>query len=100
MAAFMSWKPVIVALILTPLLLVAAFIPCGVGHGNCLLWGVLFPYALLVGDGFLSLTSTIAQFPLYGLALGSAGRRGKSYLVGGILLVIHVLAVVFALQVE
>jgi len=99
------WVPVAASVLVTPALLLLAVGSAGVGHNRSepLLPHVLFPFPLLalklLGDAgpqlLLVLLLWAAQYPLYGLAVGLAARRGWG-LAGAALvaiLVVHGLAV-------
>ena len=97
----MSWKPLIVALVLTPILILAAIIPCGVGHGNCTLFAVFFPSMILpdlIGNFIHPLILACVQFPLYGVVLSVALKRGYFKLVAICLMGVHALAVFLVLH--
>jgi len=94
------WMPVIASVVTTPVCLVLALASAGAGHGDYVLARILFPYTMLAALFFKEITTplmflAIAQFPLYGVALGGAargerwGRFGKTLLL---LLAAHALA--------
>ena len=78
------WWPVIASLAATPVFLFLLVASAGVGHSdNRGPAYVLFPYALLASNLFGTkdmpfFALLVVQYPLYGLALGAAGRRGAA----------------------
>ena len=96
------WTPFIASLVATPILLVLAIGSAGVGHNKTepILPHVLFPFPLLaiklLGEAGLPLVLLlwVAQYPLYGLVLGLAAKRGWSFAAVALLaiLVVHGLA--------
>jgi hypothetical protein len=92
------WTPVIASVLATPVLLLLAIGSAGVGHNKSepVLPHALFPFPLLaiklLGDGGLPLVLLlwVAQYPLYGVAVGLAARRGRG-LAGAALLALLVL---------
>ena len=97
------WMPVIASGLATPVLLLLAIGSAGVGHNKSepVLAHVLFPFPLLaiklLGEGGLPLVLLlwVAQYPLYGVVLGVAAKRGWSLAAVALLaiLVVHGLAV-------
>lgn len=92
------WRPILLSLPLTLFLFIIAAAPCGVGHGNCRLFVIFFPL-MMVSDVFGAMPSSafvlaIIQFPLYGLILGVAARRGIIKVALLALFGIHILAVI------
>jgi hypothetical protein len=99
------WVPVIASVLATPILLLLAIGSAGVGHNKSepILPHVLFPFPLLalklLGEAgpalLLVLLLWVVQYPLYGLVLGLAARRGWSLAAVAllVLLVVHGLAV-------
>jgi hypothetical protein len=88
---------VIVALVLTPILLLLGVGSAGAGHGDYRLAMMLFPYTMLSTAVFDSITVpfialAIIQFPLYGVALGYANQKGRFGWVAILLGVVHGLA--------
>ncbi|HEV7890918.1 MAG TPA: hypothetical protein VGP08_09775 [Pyrinomonadaceae bacterium] len=95
--------PVIASVVVTPILLLLVIGSAGVGHNKVEpVWPhVLFPFPLLaikfLGDSALPLVLLlwVAQYPLYGVALGVAAKRG--WRLAGVallaLMVVHGLAV-------
>ena len=95
------WKPVIVALIVTPIALILGLGSAGAGHGDYILATFLFPYAVLLISllggmlpEFVVVTSAVAQFPLYGIILGFAAEKKRFSLWLLALLAAHALATV------
>jgi hypothetical protein len=91
------WKPVVLSLIATPISLFVGIASGGAGHGNYLAAKVLFPFTMLSIRAFGSITApfvilAIIQFPLYGVIVGSANRKGKllPYVIA--VVVVHTLA--------
>ena len=88
------WLPVIVSLVATPVFLFIGVASAGVGHSDsrpatC----TLFPYAMLLGrEGMTFFALMVAQFPLYGLVLGAAARRGWFVLALVLILAAHAAA--------
>jgi hypothetical protein len=97
------WVPVIASVVLTPVLLLLVIGSAGVGHNKVEpVWPhFLFPFPLLaikfLGDSALPLVLLlwVAQYPLYGIALGAAAKRGWGLAGAALLalLVVHGLAV-------
>jgi hypothetical protein len=99
------WVPVAASVVVTPVLLLLAVGSAGVGHNKSepVLPHVLFPFPLLalklLGDAgpllLLVLLLWAAQYPLYGLVIGLAARRGRGLACAALLavLVVHGLAV-------
>ena len=97
------WVPVIASLLATPVLLLLVIGSAGVGHNKTEpVWPhVLYPFPLLaiklLGDNGLPLVLLLwaAQYPLYGVALGLAAKRGWGLAAATLLalLVVHGLAV-------
>ena len=98
------WRPVLLSLAMTPILIILAFLSGGVGHGNYGMVTVLFPYAAmsaLVLDRFLDATAIIIlvavlQFPIYGIVLGVAAKKSRfgAFMLG--LFAAHALFALFA----
>src|SRR5688500_60773 len=91
------WRPVIVSLAATPVCLFLGLVSAGVGHGDYVLARILFPYTMLSAFLFEEIGApliflAVAQFPLYGLALGAAAKRGRLGTALLLLLVVHALA--------
>ena len=103
MRNYRFWVPVIASVLATPILLLLAFGSAGVGHSKSdpVLAHVLFPLPLLaiklLGDAGIPLVLLLwaAQYPIYGVALGLAAKRGWSLAALALLalLVVHGLAV-------
>ena len=97
------WAPVIASVLATPVLLLLVIGSAGVGHNKTEpVWPhVLFPFPFLaiklLGDGGLPLVLLlwVAQYPLYGVVLGLAAKRGWGLAGAALLalLVVHCLAV-------
>jgi len=70
----------------------------GVGHGSYLLFNLLFPYATILAitlDRFwhssaLMILVAVLQFPLYGIILGRAIKKGAGVAVAIGIVVLHV----------
>lgn len=102
------WMPVIGSILATPFLLLLAIGSAGVGHNKSepVLAHVLFPFPLLaiklLADGGLPLVLLLwaVQYPLYGVALGLAAKRGWGPAAATLLaiLVVHGLAVAAGFQ--
>jgi hypothetical protein len=96
------WTPVIASVLATPVLLLLAVGSAGVGHNKSepVLAHALFPFPLLaiklLGDAGLPLVLLlwVAQYPLYGVALGLSARRGWGVAGAALLalLIVHGLA--------
>jgi hypothetical protein len=89
-------KPLVVSVVATPLLLLAAIASAGAGHGSYLLAKILFPFTMLSTLVFGSIIApaialAVLQFPFYGFILGRA--KGSLPTRAAVLLLIHVLAV-------
>jgi hypothetical protein len=100
-----SWTPLIISLVLTPPCLFIAAISGGVGHGDYTPLIVLFPLAALSAEldhyfnaTILRIVIAVMQFPLYGLSLGIAVKRGTVVWVVVGLSVLHILATLIALR--
>ena len=97
------WAPVIASVLATPVLLLLVIGSAGVGHNKTEpVWPhVIFPFPFLaikiLGDTGLPLMLLlwVAQYPLYGIVIGLAAKRGWG--LAGVallaLLVVHGLAV-------
>ncbi len=99
----MSWKPLILAFILMPILLFVAVFPCGAGHGYCSLFLVFYPmliFTKLVGDVVHPLVWASLQSLLYEITLGVSMKRGYLKLVTICLLLLHTLAVLLVLRMK
>jgi hypothetical protein len=88
------WVPLIVSLIVTPIALLLGVASAGAGHGDYRLAMILFPYTLLSAVIFDSITTpfiilAIIQFPLYGIALGYANKKGRLAAMSILLCVVH-----------
>ena len=78
------WMPVIASVLATPVLLLLVIGSAGVGHNKTEpVWPhVVYPFPFLaiklLGDAGLPLVLLlwVAQYPLYGVALGLAAKRG------------------------
>jgi|SRR5215831_19169597 len=95
------WIPFVIFFGLTPVMLFLGLTSAGAGHGDYFLAKILFPYTLAstaVSDGIEQPFMWLAgiQYPVYGVVMGLANVRRKLTLAGGILAVVHVLAVVGA----
>ena len=93
------WKPVIASLVVTPVCLFLGLVSAGMGHGDYVLARILLPYAMLSAVLFKGIVAplivlAVAQFPLYGVALGAAAKRGRLSTALLLLLVVHTLAAV------
>jgi hypothetical protein len=91
-------KPLVVSVVATPLLLLAAIASAGAGHGSYLLAKILFPFTMLSTLVFGSIIApaigfAVLQFPFYGFILGRANVKGSLRTRAAVLLLIHVLAV-------
>ena len=88
-----------VGILLTPVAIYLAVLSGGMGHGDYALARVLFPYSMLLtrvtGDtispGLIGLA--FAQFPLYGVAIGWATTRNRTWQVVAPLTLFHLVAV-------
>ncbi len=95
------WMPVLASVVATPVLLLLAIGSAGVGHSEPVLGRILFPFPLLtiklLGDAALPLVLLLwaAQYPLYGVIVGLAAKRGWGLAAAALLalLVVHALAV-------
>jgi hypothetical protein len=93
------WKPIIASLVAAPICLFLAAVSTGAGHGTYLWAKILFPYTMLSTLIFDSITApfillAIIQYPLYGIALGIAGKKRRFSHMVIALLILHLLAVV------
>ena len=91
------WLPVICFLAATPVCLLLGLASAGVGHGDYVIARILFPSPMLAAVLFGSVGAplvvlSVAQFPLYGIALGAANVRGKMPLASVVLLAAHALS--------
>lgn len=91
------WKPVIASLVATPVCLLIGIASGGAGHGDYVLARILFPYTMLASFLFEEIVAplvvlAVAQFPLYGVALGVAAKRGRFGVTLLLLLAVHALA--------
>lgn len=96
---FQTWKPLLLACVATPIFLLVSFLACGVGHGNCALLFILFPYSVVLakvtkGATFLTLAAAVIQFPGYGLIVGLVAQIGVRWIwPAACLLALHVLVI-------
>lgn len=91
------WKPVIASLLATPVCLFLGLVSGGVGHGDYVLARILFPYTMLAALLFEEIAAplillAVVQFPLYGVILGTAAKRGRSGAALLVVLVVHALS--------
>ena len=102
------WVPVIASVLATPVLLLLVIGSAGVGHNKTEpVWPhAVFPFPFLaiklLGDNGLPLVLLlwVAQYPLYGVALGLAARRGWGLAAAALvaILAVHGLAVAVELS--
>jgi hypothetical protein len=97
------WIPFAVFYGLTPFMLFLGLMSSGLGHGDYFLAKILFPYTLLSTAAFDRIEPpfmflTIIQYPVYGVVIGLANVRRKLLIAGGVLALIHFLAVIAALR--
>lgn len=98
------WLWLALSLVAPALYVAAAFVACGVGHGDCTLmvfFPVLLPFALLFSEAFpnsiaIIIALALAQFPLYVIALAASRRRGRHRLVLSLLVAAHAAAAALA----
>ncbi|HEX8274990.1 MAG TPA: hypothetical protein VF615_20310 [Longimicrobiaceae bacterium] len=92
------WKPVLVGMLATPVLLAVAIVSAGGGHGTAAPMLILFPFAMLGGSGGDGLPLLVAaiQYPVYGavwsLAAVKPALRPLRWVIG----LLHALAVLVA----
>ena len=91
------WAPVIASLAATPLCLLAGLGSAGGGHGDYVWARVLFPYTMLSALAFGTISVpflllAVIQFPLYGLTLGAAAKRGRLLSALLVLAAVHALS--------
>jgi hypothetical protein len=91
-------KPIIIGVLLTPVGLLLAIGSGGAGHGDYFYAKLLYPYAMisaLVFDSLVipSLLLAVPQFPLYGALCGLAAAKGRRWMVGLGIIMMHALAV-------
>ena len=87
----------IIFLIATPICLFLAVASSGGGHGNYFWAKVLFPFTMLSASltGAIDIPFIIlavVQYPLYGVILGLASKRGWFKRVAAQVIIAHVLA--------
>jgi hypothetical protein len=96
------WKPLIVLLVATPVFLFVGLASTGMGHGNYFFTKLLFPFTMLLAVLAGSIKPplmwlALAQYPLYGVILGFANKRGRLRRVASIVTVVHALSAVICL---
>ena len=99
MKASKFWKPVIIALVMTPVCLFLGIASSGAGHGSYFLTKILFPYTMLSTIFFGSITPpfvvlAVVQIPLYGMVFGAASAKDRYFSLVGVLVLLHILMVV------
>jgi hypothetical protein len=87
--------PFTLSLAVTPIVLAAAILPAGAGHGSYTPAKFLFPYCMLIAHFSSYITgpaciAALLQFPAYGTALGIADQHGRFREIGIILLLMHI----------
>ena len=96
---FQIWKSLLLASVVTPIFLLGSFLACGVGHGNCALPFILFPYSVVLakitrGAALLPLVAAVIQFPAYGLIVGLVAQMGVRWIwTAACLLALHVVVI-------
>ncbi len=92
---------ILVGVLLTPIAALLAIASAGAGHGHYEFARLFFPYSMLLtrltGDTITPplMALALAQFPLYGLAVGLAVLKGRvGWSVVALLAVAHAIAVV------
>ena len=109
MRSLRFWIPIILSIPATLFCGVIAAAAAGVGHGSYLRFEIFFPHSLLLtalvewlgfrdSNDLSFIIPVLAQFPLYGLAAGVAVLRGKLWPALGVVLGLHLLAVLFLLM--
>ena len=98
MRGFRFWLPVIISLVLTPVCLLLGLASAGVGHGDYFLARILFPVTMISAVIFDSITIpflilAVAQFPIYGVVLGTANVKSKLPRAAVGVVLAHLLAV-------
>ena len=101
MKALRFFVPFVIFFVLTPVMLFLGLMSAGAGHGDYFLAKILFPYTLLSTGVFGHIESSFMwlaglQYPFYGVLMGVANIRRKLTFAGGVLAVVHALAVVGA----
>lgn len=91
---------VLIGVLLTPIVATLAIASAGAGHGHYEFARLFFPYSMLLtrltGDTITPplIVLALAQFPLYGLAVGLAAWKGRvAWFAVAILVVAHAIAV-------
>jgi hypothetical protein len=90
------WLPLITCLAATPICLLLGFASGGAGHGDYVIARILFPFTMLAAVLLGSITApfvllAVAQFPIYGLVLGAANKKGRMALAPAVLVATHVI---------
>ena len=98
------WKPLLLCLAISPVLLFIGFMSAGCGHGNYILARILFPYAGITGvfggiNNFwitsiyeiIITTLFLLQYPLYGAVLGLSNLKGRLIVALMILSALHII---------
>jgi hypothetical protein len=92
---------VLIGVLVTPIAAVLAIASAGAGHGHYEFARLFFPYSMLltrltghtITDPLIALA--LAQFPLYGVAVGLAVSKGRAWWCAvALLAVAHAIAVV------
>jgi hypothetical protein len=94
------WKPVLVGMLATPVLLAVAIVSAGGGHGTAAPMLLLFPFTMLVGPGSgghgLPLLVAAIQYPVYGAVWSLAGANPALRPLRWAMWLLHALAVLVA----
>lgn len=99
------WKLFVASLIAALFCLLIALLFAGGGHGTYSPAKVLFPYTMISAVLFGAFTVPsvllgIFQFPIYGLALGIANKKGWFVPVAGFILFWHFTALILCFMIS
>jgi hypothetical protein len=75
-----------------------ALVSAGAGHGHYLAAWLFFPWAMLIGladgsIGVVAVSVALVQFPLYGLAIGYCGQKGKAAFTACMIGLLHLMGI-------
>jgi hypothetical protein len=85
----------LIGLLLTPVAGFLAMVSGGAGHGSYALAKIVFPYTMLAALSYgeritpALIVVALAQFPLYGLAVGYAALNNQGKFDGAVILGVH-----------
>ena len=97
----MRYRYLVLGVLITPVTLFLAYRSAGFGHGQYVSARLFYPFSmlltLLTNDEIVLPLRVLAvlQFPVYGVLIGYAAKRGHVLRDGLLLITLHVVAVVF-----